>query len=133
MTLSPLQLFAAVLALAVSAAPAGAQNLQHYALKNGETIEVGSLYYTANCRSIMTALPEVEIMEGPDEVKLAVREEQVLPRRQGCANKIAGGMLTMTAKDVTEKKEAKLTYRTKYKTKDGDRQISHSVIVALFP
>ena len=32
-----------------------------------------------------------------------------------------------------EPKEAKLTYRVKYKTKDGDRQTGHVFNISLFP
>jgi hypothetical protein len=39
----------------------------------------------------------------------------------------------LSAKTVTEPREAKLIFRMKYKTKDGDRQISNSYIVSLFP
>ena len=38
-----------------------------------------------------------------------------------------------TTKDVAEPKQARLTYRLKYKTKDGDRQTSHTYDVSLFP
>ena len=64
---------------------------------------------------------------------LSIREGQVLPRRQGCATKVSGGTLMLTAKNVSEKAEAKFVYRVKYKTKDGDRQISNTYIVSLFP
>lgn len=103
------------------------------AVRNGETVEIGSVYYVANCRSIMIGLPEIEVLEGPAAVALSIKEEPVLPRRQGCANKVAGGTLILTAKGVTEKTEVKLTYRLNYKTKDGPRQTSNSYVVSLFP
>jgi hypothetical protein len=46
---------------------------------------------------------------------------------------VAGGTLVLSAKGVAEPAEAKLTYRLKYKTKDGDRQTSNAYIVSLFP
>src|SRR5258708_7222996 len=108
----------------LNAAPAPAQS--RLALKNGETVELDVVYWVSQCRSIMTGLPEVEVLEGPQQVTLTVNEGMVLPRRQNCANKVSGGTLVMTAKGVTEALEAKLTYRLKYKTKDGDRQRSQS-------
>ena len=81
----------------------------------------------------MIGLPEIEVLEGPAEVALSIKEAQVLPRRQGCAAKVSGGTLMLNAKGVTEPTEAKLTYRLKYKTKDGDRQTSRAYIVSLFP
>jgi hypothetical protein len=118
------------LLLAVSA---GAQELRRFALKNDETIELQTVYYISSCRSIMIGLPEIEVLEGPKQVKLSIKEEPVLPRAQGCAEKVPGGKVMLTAEGVSEATEAKLTYRVKYKTKDGDRQTSRSFIVSLFP
>ncbi len=119
--------FAAVLC----SSSAQAQN--RIALKSGDSVELGPVYWVANCRSIMIGLPEVEVLEGPSEVTLAIKEEPVLPRRQNCAAKVPGGTLVATAKDVKEPAEAKLTYRLKYKTKDGDRQRGNIFNLSLFP
>jgi hypothetical protein len=71
----------------------------------------------------MIGQPEVEILEGAPELSLAIKEEEVVPRRFGCTNKVPGGKLILTAKgSVTEKKEVNLIYRLKYRTKEGDRQ-----------
>jgi hypothetical protein len=107
--------------------------LRRLAVKNGESVDLGTVYYVSNCRSIMIGLPDIEVLEGPTGVALSIREEPVLPRRQGCAAKVAGGTVVLTAKNVTEPADAKLTYRVKYKTKDGDRQTSQAYIVSLFP
>jgi hypothetical protein len=106
---------------------------QRIALKSGESVELGPVYWVANCRSTMLGLPEVEILEGPPELTLSVKEAMVLPRTQKCPATVAGGILSVTAKDVKEPIEAKLTYRLKYKTKDGDRQRSNVYGVSLFP
>ena len=103
------------------------------ALKNGESVELFPVYWVINCRSVMIGLPEIEVLEGPPQLSLIIREEKVLPRRQGCAAQVPGGTLLLTAKDVTEKAEARLTYRLKYKTRAGDRQTSGTYIVSLFP
>lgn len=107
--------------------------LRRISVKNGESVDLGTVYYVSNCRSIMVGLPDIEVLEGPSGVALSIREEPVLPRRQSCAAKVAGGTLVLTAKDVTEPAEAKLTYRLNYKTKDGPRQSSGALIVSLFP
>jgi len=114
-----------------NAACALAQN--RIALKNGDSVELSLVYWVIQCRSIMIGLPEVEVLEGPQQVTLAVREEMVLPRRFNCVNKVPGGKVVMTAKGVTEALEGKLVYRLKYKTKDGDRQTSQSYLISLFP
>ena len=62
-----------------------------------------------------------------------VKEKMVLPRVGRCANRVPGGILVATAKDVKDPVEAKLTYRVKYKTKDGERQTSRVYNVSLFP
>jgi len=103
------------------------------ALKNGESVELHPIYWVSKCHSIMIGLPEVEILDGPPELSLSIREGQVLPRRQGCAAKVPGGTLMLTAKGVSEKIEVKIVYRVNYKTKDGNRQISNTYIVSLFP
>src|ERR1700692_2254922 len=95
--------------------------LRRLAVKNGESVDLGTVYYVSNCRSIMIGLPDIEVLEGPSGVAISIREAPVLPRRQGGAAKVAGGTVVLTAKDVTEPAEAKLTYRVNYKTKDGPR------------
>ena len=134
MRICTVALVSLTLASILGSAPADAQGPpSRLALKNGETIEVGSVYWVANCRSVMIGLPEVEILEGPTAVTLSIKEEEVLPRRQGCAAKVPGGRLMMSVKDITEQTEAKVTYRLNYKTKDGPRQTSQSYILSLFP
>jgi hypothetical protein len=123
----------AIASAAIDSNALGQSTPRRVVAKNGESIEIGPVYWVANCRSVMIGLPDVEIVEGPPEVTLSVKEEPVLPRRQGCAAKVAGGTLMLNAKGVTEPTEAKLTYRIKYKTKDGDRQTSNAYIVSLFP
>ena len=82
----------------------------------------------------MIGRPEIEIVEGPPELSLAIKEEQVVPRRFNCVNKVPGGTVILTAKgSVTERTEVNLIYRVKYKTKEGDRQVGGSYIVTLLP
>jgi len=128
------EILAAVLLTAVGLGQAGAQDvLRRIAVKNGESVDLGVVYWVANCHSIMVGLPEIEMLEGPPGVTLSIREEPVLPRRQGCADKVPGGTVVLTAKEVTERSDTKLTYRVKYKIKDGPRQTSQSYMISLFP
>lgn len=103
------------------------------ALKAGESVELMTVYWVSNCRSIMVGLPEIEILEGPKEVSLSIKEAMVLPRRQNCASRVPGGILVATVTDVKEHAEAKLTFRLKYKTKDGDRPRGYVHKLSLFP
>ena len=81
----------------------------------------------------MVGAPEVEILEGPPGLTLSIKQGMVLPRRLNCAEKVPGGVLVATAKDITDPVQGRLVYRIKYKTKDGDRQTSNSYNVSLFP
>jgi hypothetical protein len=112
---------------------AHAQDLRRIALKSGESIEIGTVYYINNCRSIMTGMPEIEVLEGPPEVTLTIKAGPVVPRRQGCAKEVPGGTIVATATNVKESKIEKLFYRVKYKTKEGDRQTANGYYVGLFP
>src|SRR4051812_13274671 len=76
-------------------APTQAQ--QRLALKNGESVDIGQVFFISNCRSIVIGQPEVEILDGPDEVTLSIRPEMVLPRAHKCAKLVQGGILVVTA------------------------------------
>jgi len=102
-------------------------------LKSGESAELRLFYFIRRCASILVGNPEVEILEGPAELTLAIKPGMVLPREQGCAKPVHGGTLIVTAKDIDERKEATLTYRIKFKTKEGDRQSGGVYNVTLFP
>jgi|SRR6185295_5522501 len=113
---------------------ADAQNApQRLVVKSNETVEIGLVFYVSNCRSIMIGLPQVEILEGAPELTISIKEGPVLPRRLNCGAPVPGGKLMLVATDITDSREVKLTYRLKYKTKDGDRQTGNSYIVSLFP
>jgi hypothetical protein len=103
------------------------------ALKSGESAELQIVYWIRRCASILVGNPEVEILEGPAELTLAIKPGMVLPRAQACAKPVQGGTLIVTAKDIDERKQATLTYRIKYKTKEGDRQQGGVYNVTLFP
>lgn len=125
-------LVALCLGIANVVADGNAQN-RTIAIKAGESVDLHTVYWVANCRSIMVGLPEIEVLEGPPQVTLSMKADMVLPRRQECANKVPGGILIATAKDVKEPMEGKLTYRLKYKTKDGDRPRGYNLRLSLFP
>jgi hypothetical protein len=114
-------------------APHAQQNLRRIALKNGESTELRDYYYIQNCQSILIGTPVLDVLEGADELAVTLKEGPILPRAQNCAKQVPGGVVVLTAKDVTERKEAKLTIRLKFKTKIGERQGSDSYLVSLFP
>jgi hypothetical protein len=130
---------AAVLANAYAQQP-GAQGsisttpqIRTIALKSGETIDLLPVYWIVNCKSTVIGEPQVEIMEGPPELSLTIRPGMVVPRAQGCTNQVSGGTMVVAAKDIAERKTARLVYRVKFKTRDGDRQGAQTYSVELFP
>ena len=108
-------------------------NIQRIALKSGESWEIGLAYSVRNCRSILIGKPEIEVLEGPPEVTVILKEGDVIPRNQGCANKVPGGTMVATAGNVTETKLSRLMVRVKYKTKEGDRQGAVVYYIGLVP
>jgi len=103
------------------------------ALKNGETVEVGPIYWVSHCKSILKSPPEVEILDGPPGLQAAIKESMVLPRAQHCGNKVPGGLLVLSARDIEDPSYTNLTLRITYKTRDGDRKFSHVLNLSLIP
>jgi hypothetical protein len=126
-------------ALALSLLPAcvsvrAQQNqTQRIAAKSGETIELFPVFAQVNCRSILLATPEVEVLEGPPELTLSVREQMVPVPAADCHNKIKGGILIATIGEVKKPIEGKLTLRIKYKTKTVNNQVARTYYYSLFP
>jgi len=116
-----------------AAATHAQQDPRRIALKSGESVELRDYSFIANCRSIMVGTPVLEVLEGPEELSLALREGTVIRRDRGCSTPLPGGKVVATAKEVKEPKEAKLTIRLNYSTKDGERQSSSVYLVSLYP
>lgn len=130
--------FCCGLAACLAGSPAHSQTMTvagsaSIALKSGETAEVGDVYYVSNCRSLLKSTPEVEILDGPPGVSATIKQAMVLPRWQSCANRVAGGTLMISAKDIEDPSYTRLTIRVVYKTKDGERQRSHVINLSLIP
>ena len=52
------------------------QGQQRLAIKNGESVELHPIYYVSHCHSIMIGLPEIEVLEGPPELKLSIKKSR---------------------------------------------------------
>ena len=109
------------------------RNAQSYALKSGESVEVGDIYFVANCRSLLTSPPEVTVMDGPPGVTASLTEAMVLPRAQKCSSPVKGAKLRLSADKIEEQSYSEMTLRISYKTKDGQREQSFTFNLALFP
>ena len=108
-------------------------NSQSFAMKSGETTEVGDIYWVVNCRSLLLATPEVTILDGPPGVTASIEEAMVVPRFQQCAQPVKGGKLKLKTGTIDDNSNTLMTLRIRYKTRDGDRDRSMSFTLALFP
>lgn len=106
---------------------------QDVSLKTGESVDLGSVYWQRNCLSTLKRIAGVDVLDGPRGIELTVREESVMARKQNCPNKLPGGVVVLTAKEIPTKFSGTIKYRVRYETEDGDKQSSHSKEIALFP
>jgi hypothetical protein len=109
------------------------RNTASYALKSGESVEVGDLYWVSNCQSQLKSTPEVTVMDGPPGVTVSVSEAMVTPRSQQCAKPVKGAKLKLTADKIEDQSYSQMTLRIKYATKDGQRDQSLTFNLTLFP
>ena len=121
-----------------SAISSGAQTIYfsvlNVALKNGESIQLGEVFYiSTECRSLLTGTPEVEIMDGPPGVAVTIKKAMVVPRSVGCAKEIPGGKIMISANDIEDYSHTRMVVRIKYPTKSGDILRSRHINVTLFP
>jgi hypothetical protein len=108
-------------------------NLTMISLKSGETLEIMDLWYSIDCESQLKSVPIAEVMEGPAEVSVTVKEAMVVPREQNCDKPLKGGKLLFSAKDVDNYSTSTLTVRITYDTKEGERKPSYSFNIILLP
>jgi len=108
-------------------------NAQDISLKTGESVDLHPVYWQENCISTLKGIAGVDILDGPPGIELTIREESVTARRQNCPNKLPGGVVVLTAREISQQFSGTIKYRVRYKTDDGDRQSSHSRKIALFP
>ncbi len=128
--------FLAILSLgaALSCDLARAAEDEAIALKSGETLELGNLFWVANCKSLLNGPISVEVLDGPAGVTATVRQQKVIPRKYNCANEVPGGRLLVSApQEIKERTRGTLIVRIKYPTKDGERQWSRTINVTLLP
>jgi hypothetical protein len=114
---------------------AGAQeDLQRVSLKSGESTELRNYsFIVANCQSIMVGTPSLDVLEGPEELSFTLKEGKVMRKDRSCTTPVPGGQVVATAREVKQAKEARLTIRLNYMTKDGPRQSASAYLVSLSP
>jgi hypothetical protein len=104
------------------------------ALRNGERIEFGDVYLIgADCSSLLTSEPEVEVMEGPPGVAVAIERAMVIPLGQSCEKSVLGGRMLISARNVEVYSYSRMVLRITYRTPSGNVQRSQNINVTLFP
>lgn len=103
------------------------------AIKSGETLDLGQVYWVSQCRSLLKETPTVEVLDGPPQISASIKEAMVVPRWQGCAKGVNGGILQVSAKDIDDPSFTHLTLRIHYKTRDGDRRRGAVINLQLVP
>lgn len=120
--------------LSLLSAPAiGQQHKPTYAIKGSETIDLYSVYWIQNCKSILKSFGGIDVLQGPSQVTLALREQPVNATRQHCRAPVKGAVVTATGKGITQPSTSDLTFRVRYNTTDGPKQSVFTVEMKLFP
>jgi hypothetical protein len=126
--------FVCVLANADAKAQTIYFGVHNIALKSGESAELADVYYiNTECKSLLKATPEVEILDGPPGVTAEIKEDRIVPRAFSCTKPVPGGKLIITASEIEEYGRARMVLRIKMKTSVGDRQYSRDVNISLIP
>jgi hypothetical protein len=101
--------------------------------KSGAVIDLRPVFRQVNCRGMLLATPEVEILQGPPELTLSVRDEMVEVPAANCPRKIKGAMVVATIGQVSQPIEGRLIFRVKYKGKYRNTQTGHAYDFSLSP
>ena len=102
-------------------------------IKSGESVDLGPVYWVEGCTSLLVTVVGVDFLEGPPGITLSVRREDMLPQRPGCTNKVNGGVVVASVKDISALTHGTLRYRVRYKTQNGSNQSTHTVQISLHP
>jgi hypothetical protein len=132
--LASLSCVACMLAGANAHAQSIVRDVRSIALKNGESTELQDVYLISNnCKSLLKAATEVEILDGPPGVTATIKPAKIVPRAHSCANPVAGGKLIIAAKDIEDFSRTRMVVRLTYHTSMGDRQSTRNINITLFP
>jgi hypothetical protein len=109
-----------------------------YSIRGGETLMLRLFgVMTADCVSTFTAFDGIDILDGPPEIALNFEPGQVnlITAAGRVCNPVSGGTIMISAaKDISEQKEANLTFRVRYKTKQFNAgALTYRYHVLLFP
>lgn len=103
-------------------------------IKNGETIELARPYSVTKCKNNMKGPVTAEILVGPPQLRLSLKEAMVAPRSSpDCKEPIPGAILSLTANDVTEKFTGLVVVRWRYERNNGTWHAGRSFTLNMLP
>jgi len=107
-----------------------------FTIIGGETLVIrNASSTTANCTPLFESFEAIDVLEGSEELTLKGEPGMVsISSPKGpCPNAVPGVKVLVTAANVTEKKEVPLTFRVRYKTKNGPWQQTGKFKILMFP
>src|SRR5262245_28568454 len=114
-------------AICLFGVPAMAQEMPVtlFTIVDGETLLLRNVSTTtANCDPLFTEFKAIDVLESSPELTLEAKPDMVtINNTKGiCTNPMPGVRVFITAANVSERKEVLLTWRARYKTKNGPWQ-----------
>ena len=106
---------------------------QEISIKSNESVEIGTVYWISKCKSLLKNFSGVDVLEGLSGITLTIKEEMVIAWRQSCPDKVPGGKVIATVKEIKTEVSGVVKYRVRYQTADGDKESTHSLILTLYP
>jgi hypothetical protein len=90
-----------------------------FSLRSGETLPLRfHTSVTNDCSLLFQSAEKIDVLEGPPEINLDFKpgpgEVHITSSGKICPKQVKGIWISISAKDVTEPKEAKLTFRVHF-------------------
>ena len=108
---------------ALCSLPATAQTppITSYAVRPGETINLGANYWVSTtCQNQALAKPDIEILSGPPGLVFEFRDAMVIPQNiVGCKNEIKGGYIWLTVPPDIEAIDTRVLLRIPQHDRNG--------------
>jgi hypothetical protein len=126
----------------LAATPALAQQQQQipapilFSIKDGETLLLRNLGVVTSCRSMLQHFDGIDILVGPPEVTLKFEPAKVnVSTLAGkvCETPVSGGNLMISAKGVTDQRDADLVLRFRYTSQNTPHTATARYHLLMFP
>src|SRR3954447_6596220 len=89
-------------------------------VKNGESVEIARLYSVLDCKVNAKMPPKVELLVGPPQLSILVKEAKVMPTLTPlCKNEVDGAIVYLIANEVKEVSTETVVVRWQYAIKYG--------------